>query len=142
MSCVYCEEGISTDLIRIGNVKKHTLYLHRDQTYPGRCILAARQHIKKVTDLSGEEYLELCGEVYTAAEILNRLFTPDKINFVILGDCSEHLHVHIVPKYVGKKNWGKLFEMNEGSPVCLKEKEYEAMRQRILKELEKEGAVQ
>lgn len=139
MSCIYCEENSSgTNLIRIGKVRRHTLYLHWDQTYPGRCILAAEQHKKKVTDLSKEEYIELCDEVYTAAKVLSSIFSPDKINYVILGDCSEHLHVHIVPKYKGRKNWGELFEMNEKYPVCRSEEEYETIKRRILEELKKE----
>lgn len=139
MRCMYCGEG-GPDLIRIRKVKRHTLYLHRDQTYPGRCILAAEQHIKKLTDLTAEEYTQLCREMYTAAVILNRLFSPDKINYAILGDCSEHLHIHIVPKYKEKKNWGYLFEMNEENPVLLENEAYEAVRQRIIKELEREEA--
>lgn len=55
----------------------------------------------------------------------DRLYQPDKINYLVFGDTGTHLHVHIVPKYQGGKDWGKVFLTDEPSPVYLTEPEYQ-----------------
>ena len=81
--------------------------------------------MKKITDLTPEEYAALMDSVYQAAQALTRLYQPDKINYLVFGDTGTHLHVHIVPKYQGGKDWGKVFLTDEPSPVYLTEPEYQ-----------------
>ena len=45
-----------------------------------------------------------------------------------------HLHMHIVPKYEGKENWGSTFEMNPGK-TYLTEEEYQETIEKIKKHL-------
>ena len=70
-------------------------------------------------------YAALMDSVYQAAQALTRLYQPDKINYLVFGDTGTHLHVHIVPKYQGGKDWGKVFLTDEPSPVYLTEPEYQ-----------------
>lgn len=93
-------------------------------TRAGSCWPAGR-HVKKITDLTPEEYAALMDSVYQAAQALTRLYQPDKINYLVFGDTGTHLHVHIVPKYQGGKDWGKVFLTDEPSPVYLTEPEYQ-----------------
>lgn len=100
------------NLIFAGELSNGTLYLMTDQTLPGRCIYAFKRHVKRLTELSGTEYAALWDEVRDIALALERLYRPDKINYLVLGDRSEHLHVHIVPKYKDKPEWGRVFTVD------------------------------
>ena len=118
-----------------------TLYLHRDQTHPGRLLMVSARHVRKITDLSPEEYASLMDSVYRAAQAVTSIYQPDKINYLVFGDTSTHLHIHIVPKYRQGKDWGKVFLTDEPDPVYLTPQEYQdgvsALRRQLgLKETE------
>lgn len=88
------------------------LYMYREQSYPGRCVLAHKKHKYKLTDLTRKEAAEFFDEVRLCAEVIDELYGPDKINYLILGDVSPHLHIHIVPKYKDGPDWGKVFQIS------------------------------
>lgn len=121
MECIWCEGG--DDLYKIArkicSFPTGTLYLHNDQTHPGRCIFAYCDHIQKITQLSRIQYLELMGDIYTVIQVLTDVFQPDKVNILVLGDTAPHMHIHICPKYKNGKEWGIPFVVNEALP-CLK----------------------
>lgn len=125
-TCKFCGgPELRQDMVEIGRVPGGTLYLQRDQTHPGRLLLASERHVRKVTDLTREEYSALMDGMYQAAQALTSLYAPDKINYLIFGDISTHLHIHIVPKYQQGKDWGKVFLTDEPEPVYLTEQEYQ-----------------
>lgn len=123
--CKFCGgDGLRPDLIRVNALPGGTLYFHKDQTHPGRLLFAAGRHVRRVTDLSPEEFGQIMRSVHRAARALNEIYAPDKINYLIFGDLGTHLHVHIVPKYKGGKDWGKMFLTDEPKPVILEPGEY------------------
>ena len=122
-------------MVEIGKVPGGTLYLHRDQTHPGRLLLASARHVKKATDLTTQEYFDLMGSVYQAAQAVTELYQPDKINYLIFGDTGTHLHVHIVPKYRNSSEWGQIFLTDEPNPIFISEEEYRERAQALRREL-------
>lgn len=124
-ACKFCGgPELRPDMVTVGQMPGGTLYLHRDQTHPGRLLLASARHVKKITDLTPEEYAALMDSVYRAAQAVTRLYQPDKINYLVFGDTGTHLHVHIVPKYRSGKDWGRVFLTDEPEPKLLSEAEY------------------
>lgn len=101
-----------SNLIFVKELESGNVYLMADQTLPGRCIYAFKRHVKRLTELSDTEYALLCADVRRLACVLEKLYHPDKINYLILGDLSEHLHIHLVPKYKDKVEWGSIFTMD------------------------------
>lgn len=73
-------------------------------------------------------------DVKKVGEALDKAFQPDKLNYGAYGDKMHHLHMHIVPKYEDKEEWGSTFEMNP-SKTYLKEDEYKEMIASIKKYL-------
>ena len=69
-------------------------------------------------------------DVKKVAAAVDKAFQPNKINYGAYGDTLHHLHMHIVPKYEGKENWGSTFEMNPGK-TYLTEEEYQKMIETI-----------
>lgn len=112
--CMYCREDDQRRLdlmTKIADLEVTALHLYREQTYPGRCVLVYGKHVHKITDLSSEEAAAFFRDVHRAARALTALYHPDKINYLVLGDLSPHLHMHLVPKYEGGADWGQIFRM-------------------------------
>ena len=111
--CMYCAKDVRLhELMRqVVQLPSSTMYLHTEQSYPGRCILVYRQHKHKLTDLTEEEYGAFFADVRRCAKVLEQVYHPDKINYLVLGDVSPHLHLHLVPKYQEGCEWGEIFQM-------------------------------
>ena len=116
--------------IKICDLKVSQLVLFKEQSHPGRVIVAYKDHISELVDLSAEERALFFEDVAAAANAIHKAFHPDKINYGAYGDTGCHLHFHLVPKYKDGFEWGSTFAMNPGEKF-LTEAEYEAMIEKI-----------
>lgn len=137
-SCMYCArdervEALMTEVIRL---ELTTVYLYREQSYPGRCVMVMNRHVHKLTDLGAEEHAAFFAEVNRVAQALTELYHPDKINYLVLGDLCPHLHIHLVPKYQGGTDWGTIFQMMPDPPHYLTEEQEAAEIRKIREKLE------
>jgi diadenosine tetraphosphate (Ap4A) HIT family hydrolase len=130
--CVYCNEDGRREklMIEICKIEVSTVYLFREQTYSGRCNVVFDGHRKELFDLSKEELSAFMMDVSRVAQAITRAFSPDKLNYGAFGDTMPHLHMHVVPKYKDKENWGSTFVMNPAQ-VYLSDEEYSAMITKI-----------
>lgn len=137
---MYCEqdERVRDLMVFVCELDHTRVYLYRENTFPGRCVVVWKKHVQKVTELSREERRALMDDVGSVADAVASLYHPDKINYLILGDNCPHLHVHIVPKYKETPEWGRIFEMMPQPPQFLEEEEaYHLETCRICRELGK-----
>ena len=107
--CFYCSKNVDKLMIEAAKLKVSTLYLNKDQTHQGRCIVAFDRHVTEIFHLNDKEQQLFIEDVSQTARILHEAFHPDKINYGIYGDLVSHLHVHIVPKYEQSDEWGEAF---------------------------------
>lgn len=117
ISCAYCMKDENPSLYSkfgyyICDLKVSTLYLFREQSHPGRCIVAYKDHVSEITELSDEEMYAFMKDVKTASEALHAVFAPAKVNYGAYGDSGHHLHMHLCPKYTGEFEWGGTFAMD------------------------------
>jgi diadenosine tetraphosphate (Ap4A) HIT family hydrolase len=112
--CSYCarDERLEKILIEVCRLQVSTLFLFREQTYRGRCVVALDRHEREVFHLDDETLCALSRDVSRAAAALQRAFGPDKINYAVYGDLVPHLHFHLVPKYRGGPEWGQPFVLH------------------------------
>lgn len=131
-NCAYCMQGelVAKFGYPICGMKTGFLYLFKEQSKPGRVILAYKDHVSEMVDITDEERNEYFAEVAQVARAIHKVFQPDKVNYGAYGDTGCHLHMHIVPKYNGGHEWGGTFTMNPDQ-VYLTEEEYEAMAEKI-----------
>ncbi|MCL1818510.1 MAG: HIT family protein [Spirochaetaceae bacterium] len=109
-NCRYCSKG--TDLAEVvADLEVSTLYLVKDQSYKGRCIIALNDHKTELFQLGPEELQAFSRDMARAAKALYEIFKPGKINYAAYGDTYPHVHFHLVPKYDGGKSWGQPFEL-------------------------------
>lgn len=136
-NCGYCMRGELLDKfgIFLCDLEVSSLILFREQSKRGRCIVAYKDHVGEIVDISDEERNAFFSDVNRAAKALHRAFRPDKLNYGAYGDTGCHLHMHLCPKYEGGDEWGSTFTMNPGK-VYLTDGEYEKMAAEIRKALE------
>lgn len=129
-NCGYCMEGelLGAFGIKICDLDSSILVLFKEQSHKGRVIVAYKEHVKDMTLLSDEDRNAFFADVNRVANVINKLFNPDKINFGAYGDTSGHLHFHLVPKYKDQFEWNGTFEMNPKREY-LSDSEYSEMIQ-------------
>lgn len=126
--CGYCQGGelLGKFGIKICDLDVSQLILFKEQSHPGRCIVAYRDHVSEIVDISDDERNRFFADVNRAAKAIHRAFSPDKVNYGAYGDTGCHLHVHLVPKYRDGFEWGGVFAMNPEQKY-LSEAEYAEM---------------
>ena len=98
-----------------------TFIVHRGElvfailnAYPyavGHLMVLPKRQIASLSELTPDENLELCSTVTHASEVLKSEYKPHGLNVGINlgpaagGSVSEHLHVHIVPRWRGDANF-------------------------------------
>ena len=113
-NCGYCMRGELLDAfgIYICDLSVSTLILFKEQSHPGRCIVAYKDHVSELVDISEEDRNVFFPDVARAAKAIHKVFHPNKVNYGAYGDGGCHLHFHLVPKYEGQFEWGCVFQMN------------------------------
>ena len=124
-NCGYCQKGelLAKFGIEICQLDVSTLILFKEQSHPGRCIVAYKDHVSELVNISDEERNAYFADVARAAKAIHKAFNPDKVNYGAYGDTGCHLHMHLCPKYEGGDEWGGIFQMNPGK-VYLSDEEY------------------
>jgi len=138
IGCLYCDRNqVQKDLmIEICDLSVSTVFLFKEQTYKGRCVVAYKKHNVELYELNDEELLAFMKDVNKVASVLKRLYNVEKINYGAYSDKLPHLHMHLVPKYTDGTDFGGVFVMNPQA-VYLSESEYEEMVNKIKKQLKK-----
>jgi diadenosine tetraphosphate (Ap4A) HIT family hydrolase len=70
-----------------------------DPDYPGFCRVVLRHHVREMTDLAAEERARLMDAVFATEAALRELMRPDKVNLASLGNITQHLHWHVIPRF-------------------------------------------
>lgn len=117
--CRARDERLAKILIEICGLEVSTLYLLREQTYRGRCVVALDAHEAELFRLTPDTLQRFTRDVARAAAARQRACGPDKINYAIDGDLAPHLHYHVVPKYRGGPSWGEPFALRPPAKHCL-----------------------
>jgi len=131
--CFYCtgDERLTNIMIEICKLEASTLYLFKEQTYRGRCVVAYNGHKSELFHLNDEQRSLYMKDVARVAGALSKAFAPYKINYGAYADKMTHLHFHIVPKYENGPNFGGTFEMLPSEKVFLKDEEYKMLINKI-----------
>jgi len=135
-NCAYCMEGELVDKfgIKICELDSSLVYLFKEQSHPGRVIVAHKNHVSELIDLSDEERNVFFADVAKVAKAVHAVFHPEKVNYGAYGDTGRHLHFHLVPKYKDEFEWGGVFAMNP-EKTFLSNQEYDILIQKIKENL-------
>jgi diadenosine tetraphosphate (Ap4A) HIT family hydrolase len=81
--------------------------LKSDRTWPWLYLVPRRENIREIYELNAQDQSTLIREMALAAEALQLLYKPDKINTAALGNMVPQLHVHIFARYKNDPAWPK-----------------------------------
>ena len=112
--CLYCENRELMDklMIPIADLGVSKLYLFKEQTYGGRCIVAYNHHDIELADVPPGDASAFIADVQRVGRALTKTVNPAKINYGMYSDKLPHLHVHVVPKERDGYTYGTTFTMN------------------------------
>lgn len=119
-NCAYCMKG---DLVaKFGyfccEMESSNVYIFKEQSHPGRVIVAHKKHVSEIIELTDEERNQFFKDINTVSNAIHKVFNPDKVNYGAYGDTGHHLHFHLVPKYKDEFEWNGVFLMNPGLKVA------------------------
>lgn len=130
--CLYCtnNETLYELMIEVAHLRVSRLFIFKEQTYHGRCLVAYDHHVADLNLLSDEERNLFMADVAQVTRAMQKVFNPEKINYGAYADTLEHLHFHLAPKYVGGPDFGGTFQMNP-KKVYLTDEEYAQMAEQL-----------
>jgi len=116
-SCAYCMKDEDPSKYQkfgyfVCHLNVSDLYIFREQSHLGRCIVAYKDHVSEMCDLSKEDREAFIEDVNHVASAMHKAFKPNKINYGFYGDTGHHLHCHLCPKYKDGFEWGGVFLMD------------------------------
>ena len=119
-NCAYCMKG---DLVaKFGyfccEMESSNVYIFKEQSHPGRVIVAHKKHVSEIIELTDEERNQFFKDINTVSNAIHKAFNPDKVNYGAYGDSGHHLHFHLVPKYKDEYEWNGVFLMNPALKVA------------------------
>ena len=135
-NCAYCMQGELVEKFGypVGKMPSGYLYIFKEQSKMGRLILAYKDHVSEIVDISDEERNQYFADINNVAKAIYKIFSTSKVNYGMYGDTGCHLHMHLVPKYEGGDEWGSTFTMNPDKKY-LNDNEYEEMAKILRREL-------
>jgi len=141
MSCFYCEkdETLLNLMIPVITLSQSNVYMVRNQNFPGRCVVAFKDHKTEIFQLTDEERDGFMKDVALTAKAIYDLYSPDKLNYGVYGDGVPHFHVHVIPKKKGGYCWGGTFDLN-GNANVLPEEELQLRAAEIRSHIENQLA--
>lgn len=137
MGCMYCEENdiLLGMMIPLAELPMAKVYLFRDQTYYGRCVVAYKKHADELFELTDADRDAFMADVSKVAGAISKAVGAEKINLGMYGDKVKHVHFHVVPKQVDGPGYGGTFEMSCNPPKHLSEEAYQKIMDEIRKYL-------
>lgn len=69
------------------------------QFYKGYTLLLSKEHCSELHELTKEIRTKYLEEMALVAEVLFKMFKPQKLNYELLGNRHSHLHWHLFPRH-------------------------------------------
>lgn len=87
MNCAYCAKGelVAKFGYEVCELPASTVYLFKEQSHPGRVIVASKHHVSEMLELSLEDRTAFIEDVVTTANAIHKVFHPDKVNTECMG---------------------------------------------------------
>lgn len=128
MTCPICTKWHDEPEQRIIELEQTLVSLNRDQFFPGYCFVYTKEHVTELFHLDVEVRNAVMAEVCAVAKALYNAFSPDKINYELLGNMAPHMHWHLLPRFSTDPFWPRPHWSAPHQEVILTSEKY---RQRV-----------
>jgi diadenosine tetraphosphate (Ap4A) HIT family hydrolase len=96
---------LKDDTLEIISLALSRVLLMNDSSFPWLVLVPARDGIREIHELCVGDRAVLIEEVAAASEIIQGLFSPDKINVGALGNLVPQLHIHVIGRFRADSAW-------------------------------------
>lgn len=122
--CPMCRKWDDDADLRVAELQHCFVTLNRDQFFPGYCFVFTKEHATELFHLAPNVRTAVMDEVTAVADALNRVFSPAKMNYELLGNMVPHMHWHLIPRFTGDPLWPRPIWSEPHEPVTLTAEEY------------------
>jgi diadenosine tetraphosphate (Ap4A) HIT family hydrolase/predicted DNA-binding WGR domain protein len=107
-SCFFCRMLMDPlgDPCFVHQFPSSTLVVGWDQSYAGRSILVLNKHIPDFFRVSHQEMMTLLSDIKKSESAIRHAFHPDMMNYLFMGNVTQHAHLHLVPRYRTDPHFG------------------------------------
>ena len=112
--CIFCEKPRAPDpraALLLAAAEHGSVMLNKFPYANGHVMVSPRRHTADFATLSAAEYSGLCDLLRSAVEVIRAEFRPEGLNIGMnVGSAggagiADHLHWHVVPRWVGDTNF-------------------------------------
>jgi len=128
--CIFCRESIRDGEFVLHDGRRAFIIMNRYPYITGHLMVAPHRHVRNIEELSLEEHCEMFELTARCVRALKEAFSPQGFNLGMnLGRAAgagveDHLHMHIVPRWLGDTNALSVFgEVRVISEDLMKTKE-------------------
>lgn len=114
-----CSRWDTDSDLRIAELSHSYVILNRDQFFPGYTLLFTKSHVTELFHLEPSVRVSVTEEVAKVAKAIYDVFSPDKVNYELLGNMVPHMHWHIVPRFASDPLWPRPIWAAPHDEVCL-----------------------
>ena len=100
-NCFLCQARFDPPALR--ESRHWRTVINRNQDLLGKTFIALRRHEEEVAGLTLREWTELWEEVRWITERTRQAFAPDHFNYSFLMNQDAHVHLHVIPRYIGTR---------------------------------------
>jgi diadenosine tetraphosphate (Ap4A) HIT family hydrolase len=100
-SCFLCQRRFETPVVRESPL--WLTVINRNQDRLGKTFISLRRHEEDVAALTPAEWAELRDEIRWVTARVRQAFAPDHFNYSFLMNRDAHVHLHVIPRYVGRR---------------------------------------
>jgi len=98
-------ERLAADTVPVWTLDLSHVLLMRDARWPWLILVPARAGVTEIHQLDQTDRGRLIEEAAQAGRVLERLFSPDKVNVGALGNMVPQLHVHVIARRRDDPAW-------------------------------------
>ncbi|MEL0106356.1 MAG: HIT family protein [Rhodospirillaceae bacterium] len=110
-------QTLAKDTVTVASLPLSQVLLMNDVRYPWLILVPQREDIREIHHLAKDDQGTLFKEIMLASNIVETIFSPEKINIGALGNLVPQLHIHVIARYKDDAAWpGPVWGHGEAVP--------------------------
>jgi diadenosine tetraphosphate (Ap4A) HIT family hydrolase len=98
-------ERLAADTVPVGDFMLCRVLLMRNRLFPWLILVPRRMGAVEIHRLAPADQVQLTHETSAAAQGLEQIFAPHKINIGALGNVVSQLHIHVIARRLDDPAW-------------------------------------
>ncbi len=99
------DQRLARDTVFVTDLALCRVLLMNDRRYPWLVLVPRRPAVVEQTELTPDDYRQLCEESLRAARVLKAAYPQRKLNTAALGNVVSQFHLHVLVREAGDPAW-------------------------------------